>query len=99
LAFAKYRVYNQQSFETLLISDPPGDPSVDFATNLLNKFKDVHAKGSVTIPLKYYTLSVGDNISISLDRPNQTMFGTVTAEVLGFSYDLDNGLMELQIRI
>jgi len=95
-AYLKYRVYNQQEFDTCLVD---ATAATSFATTILNYSKDIRGRLSIMCPMEYYTVAVGDVIVVKIDRETTDMLGFNVCEVLGKIYNLANGFIQFDLRI
>jgi len=69
------------------------------ASDKYSYFNSLHGKLSITVPMKYYTVNVGDNVDVEIWRETSSMLGTEKCEVVGKSYDLNNSLITFELRI
>jgi hypothetical protein len=83
--FLKYKTFNQKESFTLLIN--PADAQ-SFSNTILAYSKDVHGIGEIEVPIKYYTIELGDIVNIEINRPASTMLGTKKCEIIGKTYNL-----------
>lgn len=79
-------VYNNSDILTLL-------------ADKYNYFNSLHGKLSITVPIKYYYVNVGDNVDVEIWRETVEMLGTTKCEVMGKSYDFDSALITFDLRI
>jgi hypothetical protein len=86
--FLKYKTYTQKEFFTLLIDTSAQTIIQAFSNTVLAYSKDVHGIGSVDVPMKYYTINLGDIVNIEINRPNSTMLGTKKCEIISKRYNL-----------
>lgn len=96
LVYARYGVYKEQKFYTYL---PNATAASVFSSTILDYFQDVHGTFDITAPMRYYTLEVGDVVNVEINRISSTMVGTKKCEVLGKTYDLENSLISLHLRM
>ena len=69
------------------------------ASDLSTYFRDLHGKFSITVPMKYYSINVGDNVEVEIWRETTQFLGTKKCEVLGKTYNLDNGTIDFNLRL
>lgn len=93
--FLKYKTYNQKTFDTFLTSLSDAQ---DFSDTILDYAEEVHGKGNITVPMKYYTLDVGDLADIEIYREVQNLLGIKKSEIIRKSYDLDRALINFEYR-
>jgi hypothetical protein len=94
--YAKYKVYNQYEFFTVLDTLAQ---ATTFGTTVMNYVKDVHGIGSVSVPIKYYATKVGDIVDIEIKRQVNTMLGTKKCEIISRRRSLQTGFLQLGYRI
>jgi VCBS repeat-containing protein len=94
--YNKYKVYVENDFESYLINSITTQALAD---KIMAYAMDVHGTLPVTVPMKYYNVSVGDNIDIEINRENSVMLGYKKCEVLGKTFDLENEKIKLDLRI
>ena len=95
--FKKYKTYNAQTFDTLLDYEADAD---DLAERIQDYFDEVHGTFQITVPIKYYTLEIGDGITVELYRENRVSFlGSKLCEIIGKTYNLSEGTISLTCRI
>ena len=94
--YASTGIYREQKFQTYL---PTTTAAASFATDILDYYCGIHGKLSVTVPMAYYAIEIGQVVEAEIDRLNSTMLGTVDCEVLGKVYNLDNNTIDFELRI
>jgi len=94
--YASTGIYREQKFQTYL---PTATAAASFATDILDYYCGIHGKLSVTVPMEYYAIEIGQVVEAEIDRLNTTMLGTVDCEVLGKLYNLDKNTIDLDLRI
>lgn len=93
----KYKIYNEQTFDTLLDYEVDAD---DLAERILDYFDEVHGTFEITVPIKYYTLEIGDGITVELYRENGNSFlGSKLCEIIGKTYNLLESTIDFSCRI
>jgi len=96
LIFARYQIYKEQEFVTYLQT---AAQAASLATKLLDYYQDAHAMTTITVPMKYYALSVGDVIYADLPRGNSSMLGVKKYEIMGITYNLEQAMMDMNLRM
>jgi hypothetical protein len=94
--FTAYKTYNQRKFDTML---PTLTSATAFASKVLDRSDTVKARATLTVPIEYYSVEIGDMLRIDVDRQASTMLGTKACEVLGKSYQLETPAVSLDVRI
>jgi len=94
--YASTGIYREQKFQTYL---PTATAAASFATDILDYYCGIHGKLSVTVPMEYYAIEIGQVVEAEIDRLNTTMLGTVECEVLGKLYNLDKNTIDFDLRI
>jgi hypothetical protein len=94
--FSKYKIYTEQIFDTNLNSLISAE---NYATKILDYFDSVHGSFNITIPIKYYTLQIGDRGYVEIWRENSTFLGTKLCEIIDITYSLGDYTMEVNLRI
>lgn len=96
-SFAAYKTYKRQDYDTYLDG---ATSAAAWADVIYPRFVDVHGALSVTVPIRYYDITVGATLDVEIDRPTRTMLGTATTEILSIGWELsDVPTMELGLRI
>lgn len=93
-----YSIINKKTILTYL---PSTDAALQkFATQYLDYCCDVHGTFSIDVPMKYYTLEVGDTVNVELKRNGGVDYaGTQKCEILSKMYKLDFPMITLGMRI
>jgi hypothetical protein len=94
--YLRYKVYNQKNVQTYL---PTAEEAQALSDKILDYAEYIHGIGSVTVPLKYYTLQLGDIVNIELNREKVTMLGTKKCEIIGITYNLSVPTITIKYRI
>ena len=90
------KTYNEKKIDTLL--DYEVD-ALDLADKVMDYSEDIHGRFSIVVPMKYYSLEIGDRVYVEVYRTTQSMLGTKTCEILGKTYNLTESTIELKLRI
>jgi len=95
--FKKYKVYNEQTFDTLLDYEADAD---DLAERIQDYFNEVHGTYEITVPIKYYDLEIGNAVTAELYRENNVSFlGDKLSEIIGKTYNLIENTISFTCRI
>ena len=94
--FETYKTYNERKFDTALIDEAA---AIAFATTVLDYETIVRGRETVTVPLEYFAVELGDQIGVVTQRGAQPMLGERKAEVISVQPVLDVPLMRLGIRL
>lgn len=98
--FGKYKTYNEQTFETLLAGTTAATASESLAERILDYTDAVHGIVDIEVPMRYYTVNIGDYLSVQLDRENSEMLSWRLCEVLGKTYKTSGvPFISLRLRI
>ena len=89
------KTYNQRDFKTLL---PSLSAATAFSTRVLDYTDELHGEQSITVPLEYYGVALGDQVGVEIDRGTRSMLGLKKCEVTSVEYLLDRPLMRLGLR-
>jgi len=89
------KTYNQKDFKTFL---PSLSAATAFATRVLDYADELHGEQTITVPLEYYAVGLGDQVGVEIDRGSQSMLGLKKCEVTSVEYLLDRPLMRLGLR-
>jgi len=54
---------------------------------------------TITVPMKYYALAVGDVVYVDLPRGNSSMLGVKKYEIMGITYNLEQAMMDMNLRM
>jgi hypothetical protein len=68
-------------------------------TKLADYYKDPNGAFPIIVPMKYYAVSLGDNVDVEIWRETTSLLGTKKCEVMGISYDLLNATITFNMRI
>jgi hypothetical protein len=90
--YARYKTYNERTFETYL---PDLTSAQTFSDAVLGRSGTIRPTFELEVPIKYYAIDVGDFAEIAINRPNATWFGERKCEIIGKSYNLDRGTITL----
>jgi len=93
--YAKYKVYNEKTFDTYL---PNLAAAQTFSDTILAYAGTIRPVMDIEVPIKYWEIDVGDFAEIEVDRANATWFGVRKCEVIGKTYNLDAGTITLTVR-
>ena len=93
--FTQYKTYQQREFNTWL---PTLSAATAFGTRVLSYVDTVRGAESITVPLEYYAVNIGDQVGVITQRGGQSMLGERKAEVVSIEYALDTPTMRLGIR-
>lgn len=80
-----YKVYRERSFDTFLATETDADT---WAQKIYPRFTDVHATVAVEVPMKHYSLGIAETVDAEINRPQQTMLGTVGTEIQSIEWRL-----------
>lgn len=97
--FAKYKTYNQQTFDTLLAGASVSDAAIGMASRILDYADTVKGLVEIDVPMRYYGIEVGDFAAVQLDRLGTEMLGWQSCEVLAVLYNLELPSIKLKLRI
>ena len=92
----KYKTYNDKTIDTLLDYKKDADY---LAQRFMDYSETVHGKFSITVPMGYHTLEIGDRAYVEIYRSNISMLGTKECEVMGKTYNLAQGNISFRMRI
>lgn len=95
--FNTFSIYRQKEFNTLCSNVTDAQ---DYATTLKTYCQDVETIFTIVIP-GWISIQreIGDIVIVYLDRPLQTMYGRVKAEVIGVSKNLNEHIVSLTCRM
>jgi len=93
--YAAYKTYNEREFLTAL---PGLTAATSFATKVVNRASTVHGTETITVPLEYNAMEIGDQIGVVTQRGAQSMLGERKAEIISTEYALEVPLIRLGIR-
>lgn len=93
--FAKYKTYNQRTFDTYL---PDLTTAQAFSDIILDYAGTVRPVIEVEVPIKYYNIEVGDFAEIEINRASATWFGVRKCEVLSKTWNLDRNTITLKVK-
>lgn len=95
--FKKYKTYNEQTFDTLLDYETDAD---DLAERIEDYFDEVHGTFEITVPIKYYTLEIGNIATAELRRENNHPYiGDKMCEIIGKTYNISDSTINFTCRI
>jgi len=97
--YAKYKTYNQQTFDTLLAGANVTDAATAMASRILDYADTVKGIVEIDVPMRYYGVEVGDFAAVQLDRLGSTMLDWQSCEVLAVLYNLELPSIKLKLRI
>ena len=81
----KYGQYNEHQFETLLTN---ATDAQTLATRIMNYHGTIAPEITITVPVEYVDLEIGDIININTDRKDTTFIGTVKTEIIGITKNI-----------
>ena len=93
--FATYKTYEERTFDTALIDEAA---AIVLATKILDYVDTVRGTETITVPLEFYELTLGQQIDVVIQRGAQSMLGEHKAEIVGIEYALDTPVMRLGLR-
>ena len=94
--FTQYKTYKQQTFDTVL---PASSAATRMATTFIDRFRAVHGRVSVEVPMAYYDLELADIINVEIVRPSGSgLVGTTKSEIIGLTYNLDRPTISVDVR-
>lgn len=94
--YSAYSIYNSKEFFTYL---PDATAASVFATQFLDYTCDIHGVFDIEVPMKYYTLDIGDTTFVELYRSGATEYlGTIKCEVIGKTYLLESAFIRFRMR-
>lgn len=95
--YSTYGIYNNKKFTTYLVDE---SSATSFAITYLDYTMDAHGTFTIKVPMKYYTLSIGNTTYVEVKRDNNiTFIGTPKCEILGKTYRLSERLIQFDMRI
>lgn len=95
--YSHYGIKNDKEFTTFL---PDANAASLFAIKYLDYTCDVHGTFSITVPMKYYNLTIGDMVKVNpTNVGNNQYIGLKKCEILGKTYLLDSAMIRLDLRI
>jgi len=94
--YSIYKTYNQKTFNTYLITLT--DAQI-FSDVVLDFSGELRPTLTITVPLKYYMLEVGDMVDVEIRRPTVNWLGLRKCEIIGKQYKLDNLTIEFTVKI
>ena len=92
--FNAYKTYEEKTFDTALIDEAA---AIAFASLVLDSVDTVRGRETITVPLQYYAVQMGDLVWAEQSRGEQPMLGMQSFEVLGKSW-MDGPILQLDIR-
>jgi hypothetical protein len=93
--FARYKTYNQRTFDTML---PTLADAQAYASVILDYAEEIRPRIELEVPMKYYLVDVGDFVQVSINRQNSTWFGERKCEVIRKVYNLDRNTISLTVK-
>jgi hypothetical protein len=93
--FARYKTYNQRTFDTML---PTLADAQAYASVILDYAEEIRPRIELEVPMKYYLIDVGDFVQVSINRQNSTWFGERKCEVIRKVYNLDRNTISLTVK-
>jgi hypothetical protein len=93
--YAKYKVYNQRQFDTML---PDLASAQIFSDVILDYSGTIRPMLEIEVPIKYYSIDVGDFVEIAINRPHVTWFGERKCEIIRKVFNLDKNTITLTVR-
>jgi hypothetical protein len=93
--FQLYKTYSQKQFLTSL---PDVTQAQDFSDRILEYAGEVRAESQIELPVKYWTLDVGDFVDIELNRSATDWLNYRKCEILSKQFQLDRGTIVFSIK-
>lgn len=93
--YTKYRKYQHKSFDTFLTN---ATDAAAYSEEAMAYMRDVKPVYSFTTGARYIDLEIGDRAEVQFDRPQTTMAGLVTGEVVELEKDLIDGIVSVKVR-
>jgi len=93
--FARYKTFNQRTFDTLL---PTLSDAQAFASTVLDYAEEIRPTIDIEVPIKYYMVDVGDFVQVEINRARTTWFGERKCEVIRKVYNLDKNTISLTVK-
>jgi hypothetical protein len=93
--YSRYKTYNERKFDTYL---PDIASAQLFSDAVLERSGTIQPTFDIEVSMKYSAMDVGDFADIEINRPNATWFGNRKCEVIGKSYNLDNGTITFTVK-
>lgn len=93
--FAKYKTYNQKTFDTFL---PDITAAQAFSNVILAYSGNINPVLDIEVPIKYYNIEIGDFAEIEINRPGATWFDVRKCEVLSKTWNLDRNTITLKVK-
>jgi len=93
--FSSYKTYSQKTFDTSL---PDLTQAQDFSGRILEYASVVRAQTKIEVPIKYWTLDIGDFVDIQLNRSATDWMGWRKCEILSKDFELDKGTIVFGIK-
>ena len=95
--YNNYGIKNNKEYLTYL---PNATAACSFAIKYLDYTCDVHGTFSITVPMKYYYLTIGDTVFVNPKNVgNNEFLGMKKCEILGKTYLLDTAMIQFDLRI
>jgi hypothetical protein len=93
--FSSYKTYSQKTFDTSL---PDLTQAQDFSDRILEYASIVRAQTKIEVPIKYWTLDIGDFVDVQLNRSATNWMGWRKCEILSKDFELDKGTIVFGIK-
>lgn len=81
--YTAYKTYNERKQDTYLSAESDADAWADL---VYPRHTEVHGSVSIDVPFSYYGAEILDTVDVELNRPQQTMLGTVVSEIKSISW-------------
>ena len=93
--FAKYKTYNQKTFDTFL-SDLTTAQA--FSDVILAYAGTINPVLDIEVPLKYYNIEIGDFVEIQINRATTMWFDLRKCEILSKTWNLDRNTITFKVK-
>jgi hypothetical protein len=93
--FERYKTYNERTFDTMLANITDAQT---YSDNILEYSGTIRPKIEIEVPIKYYTMDVGDFAEIEINRSRATWYGLRKCEVLRKVYNLDRNTISFTVK-
>jgi hypothetical protein len=94
--FKKYLMYKEQEILTYLETQAD---AIGVASDIAYYTREVHGRGTISVPMSYYELEIGDIVDVQIERATKAMIGTARSEIIGITYDLQSPGIEFEIQM
>jgi hypothetical protein len=94
--FDKFRIYNEEEFDTLLLNSTAAQT---YSDTRLEFSGDVETTFIMKTDYRVIEREIGDIITVDCSRANATFLGTVRAEIIGKSMDIMRHIVSLTCRV